>query len=122
MKNVTLHTITLNSWIKTRNELTSLSDGFPPSQVKGEGHEFSFFMANHEEPEQIKEALLQIIQDLQESIPDYAMQICKENKLVKFLSDVDHQTPDVVAILQGLPDQQFTINLKEKKINNEKRE
>jgi hypothetical protein len=114
MKNVTLHTINLNSWCKTRDELTSLSGGFPQSQVKGEGHQFSFFMANHEDPEQIKEALFQIVHDLQESIPDYALEISKENKLVKFLSDGDYRTDEVVSILQGLPDQVFKIDLKEK--------
>lgn len=112
MKNVTLHTINLNSWIKTRSELTSLSDGFPPSQVKGEGNEFSFFMANQEDPEQIKEALLQIIQDLQESIPDYAMQISKENKLRNFLCNGDYQSSEVVEVLNGIPHQQYVFSIK----------
>ena len=113
MKNVTLHTINLNSWCKTRTDVKSLDGEFAPFTIKGEGHEFSFFMANHEDPEQIKEALFQIVQDLHDSIPDYALEISKENKLVKFLSDGDYQTPDVVTILQGLPDQEFAIDLKE---------
>ena len=114
MKNVTLHTINLNSWCKTRTDVKSLDCEFAPFTIKGEGHEFSFFMANHEDPEQIKEALFQIVQDLHDSIPDYALEISKENKLVKFLSDGDYQTPDVVTILQGLPDQEFAIDLKER--------
>ncbi|MEI8048930.1 MAG: hypothetical protein WCI92_16225 [Bacteroidota bacterium] len=114
MKNVTLHTINLNSWIKTRNELTSLDGEFTPSAIKGEGLEFSFMMANHEDPEQIKEALLQIVQDLHDSIPGYALQISKENKLVKFMQNGDYQTHEVVSVLQGLPGQVFNIDLKEK--------
>ena len=114
MKNVTLHTINLNSWCKTRTDVKSLDGEFAPFTIKGEGHEFSFFMANHEDPEQIKEALFQIVQDLHDRIHDYALEISKENKLVKFLSDGDYQTPDVVTILQGLPDQEFAIDLKER--------
>jgi hypothetical protein len=114
MKNVTTHTINLNSWIKTRNELTSLDGGFPPSMIKGEGIEFSFMMANHEDPELIKEALLKIVQDIQNIIPDYALEISKENKLSNFMQNGAYQTDEVVSILQGMPGQAFTIDLKDK--------
>jgi hypothetical protein len=82
--------------------------------IKGEGIEFSFMMANHEDPELIKKVLLEIVQELQNSIPDYALEISKENKLCNFLQIGNYQTDEVVSILQGRPNQVFTIELKEK--------
>ena len=82
--------------------------------IKGEGHEFSFMMANHEDPELIKEALLEIVQDLQDSIPGFAETIAKENKLSNFLQNGNYRTDEVVCLLQGLPNQVFEIELKEK--------
>ena len=85
MKNITLHTINLNSWCKTRTAVKSLDGEFAPFTIKGEGHEFSFFMANHLDPAQIKEALLQIVHDLQENIPDFALEISKEKQIGQIL-------------------------------------
>ena len=114
MKKVTLHTINLNSWVKTRDELTPVDGEFPPSMLNGVGKEFSFIMANHEDPEKIQKALSEIVQTLQNSIPDFALEISRENRLSNFIQEGEYQTDEVVSILQGMPDQQFTVDLKEK--------
>ena len=114
MKNVTLHTISFDSWGKTRIELIPLECEYPLSMVNGVGKKFSFIIANHEDPKKIQKALTEIVKELQNRIPEFAQQISRENKISNFFQEGEFQTIEVVSTLQGMPYQQYTVNLKEK--------
>ena len=103
MKKLTLYTIGLNSYITTRNEIKVVEGEFTPQQEKGEGVEFSFMMAEHENPVKIKEALSEIIHELQTNIADIAEEICNRNKLKNFIDRGGYDRDDVMNILDGMP-------------------
>jgi len=114
MKKVTLKTINLKSWVKKKNEDRPLECEYPLSMVNGVGKKFSFIIANHEDPKKIQKALTEIVKELQNRIPEFAQQISRENKISNFFQEGEFQTMDVVSTLQGMPDQQYTVNFKEK--------